>query len=781
MSRHRRLPVVLSRPEQGWSSLLLLLAMLALLGISIANARAASLTLAPDAASVALSLPVLMLAGGLIGFLLARSHIGVVRAHIIGAAVAAALLLFTAGESLLQAGVGAPETALSARVGAVWVQLEEGVTGYVERELATPVVVTYLVFGALCWTTAQFGAFSIFRYDRGGPAVIAIGTVLFLNMGLGSYANEEELLPVLPVLASFSALAMLLLVRMQLMTQRLQWARRHIADTGEVSRLFLRSGAVFVALTVAGATSLTAVATVEPQKVSLGSLEEPLKDLGDEIARALNLVGVPPPDAAPLTRGQYSLIEERWTPVGGTAFTARVENGQLRGNYWWGFARDSYEPGRGWTSAIVSTDELEAGQDIFVPLEATAGGDHRADTTITIGDAAPISLTAYSLAEAGLFPDRPVNVVSDDEGLSISVIEYDDPVEPGDVVRVRSYVRDYSPDATSLTANQLRRTGEAYPSWTDQYLTLADGAAGPNVRAFAREIRSANRTAYDQALATQDALRKMDYETNMTGVCDAYGGSVPECVIVEQKGFCQHYATTMAVVLRELGIPSRFITGYLPGVRDPESGAWAVAGSALHNWVEAYFPDVGWVRFDPTPGRLREGQAPTDFVDGPDEPPEPRATDRPGDPEPTFEPTPEPTPDGAAVTTEPSGGGEPPLAIVIGGGFLVALLLTVASVLLLSRLRRLPEGDDGVAYRGIVSLATRLGYGPHPSQTEFEYAGALSEAVPSVRDELFVVAEARVETAYGQRRLDAERRGLLRRAYARIRTALLRLSLRRGR
>jgi hypothetical protein len=111
----------------------------------------------------------------------------------------------------------------------------------------------------------------------------------------------------------------------------------------------------------------------------------------------------------------------------------------------------------------------------------------------------------------------------------------------------------------------------------------------------------------------------------------------------------------------------------------------------------------------------------------------------------------------------------------------MALLLTLLSVVLLFRLRRLPGDDDGLAYRGVVSLATRLGYGPHPSQTEYEYAGTLSEAIPTVRHELYVVADARVETAYGQRRLDAARRGSLRRAYARIRTALLRLSLRRRR
>ena len=102
----------------------------------------------------------------------------------------------------------------------------------------------------------------------------------------------------------------------------------------------------------------------------------------------------------------------------------------------------------------------------------------------------------------------------------------------------------------------------------------------------------------------------------------------------------------------------------------------------------------------------------------------------------------------------------------------------VASVVLLYRIRRLPDGDDSLAYVGIVSLATRLGYGPHPSQTEYEYAGTLSETIPTVREDLFVVTDAQVQTTYGDRELDDERRGLLRGAYARIRTALLRLSLR---
>ena len=81
----------------------------------------------------------------------------------------------------------------------------------------------------------------------------------------------------------------------------------------------------------------------------------------------------------------------------------------------------------------------------------------------------------------------------------------------------------------------------------------------------------------------------------------------------------------------------------------------------------------------------------------------------------------------------------------------------------------------------IVSLATRLGHGPHPAQTEYEYAGTLSDTIPSVRDEIYLVAGARVERVYAQRPVEGMLRGSLRRAYARVRTALLRLYLRRRR
>ncbi len=77
--------------------------------------------------------------------------------------------------------------------------------------------------------------------------------------------------------------------------------------------------------------------------------------------------------------------------------------------------------------------------------------------------------------------------------------------------------------------------------------------------------------------------------------------------LFEQKaGYCEHFASSLAVMARSLGIPTRFATGYVPGQYNPMTGYFEVRSSDAHGWVEAYFPHHGWVPFDATPGYLAQ-------------------------------------------------------------------------------------------------------------------------------------------------------------------------------
>ena len=65
-------------------------------------------------------------------------------------------------------------------------------------------------------------------------------------------------------------------------------------------------------------------------------------------------------------------------------------------------------------------------------------------------------------------------------------------------------------------------------------------------------------------------------------------------------------AATMAVLLRDLGVPTRIVEGFLPGTVDRISGIETIPQSSAHAWVEVYFPGHGWVMFDPTGGNLSQ-------------------------------------------------------------------------------------------------------------------------------------------------------------------------------
>ena len=79
------------------------------------------------------------------------------------------------------------------------------------------------------------------------------------------------------------------------------------------------------------------------------------------------------------------------------------------------------------------------------------------------------------------------------------------------------------------------------------------------------------------------------------------GPPLVDFVVRHRSGYCQHFAGTMALMLRMLGIPSRVAVGFTSGKWDGKQ--WVVSDVNAHAWVEAWFDGYGWLPFDPTPGR----------------------------------------------------------------------------------------------------------------------------------------------------------------------------------
>ena len=122
----------------------------------------------------------------------------------------------------------------------------------------------------------------------------------------------------------------------------------------------------------------------------------------------------------------------------------------------------------------------------------------------------------------------------------------------------------------------------------------------------ARQFTEGAGTDYDRALALQNHLRRdfqHDVNAPLAQGYDAGGMSSMDTFMSTRTGYSGHFAPAMALMAREVGIPARVAVGYLPTAATAEDGASFTVGTGdAHAWPELYFENVGWVRFEPTPG-----------------------------------------------------------------------------------------------------------------------------------------------------------------------------------
>jgi protein-glutamine gamma-glutamyltransferase len=210
--------------------------------------------------------------------------------------------------------------------------------------------------------------------------------------------------------------------------------------------------------------------------------------------------------------------------------------------------------------------------------------------TFYIDTPQPNVLFAAADADKVYFPSAGLRV--DRSGSIRSPILLDE----GLVYSVESMVPSFDP-------GYLRSVPPRVPAWiAGLYLQLPDGLPA-RVEQLARRVTAGAGTVYDRAEAVQAWLRAhtvydLDVPRDPEGV-----DAVDHFLFVTRRGFCEQIASSMAVMLRTLGIPTRLVTGFGPGIRNPLTGYLEVRQSDAHAWVEVYMGrEAGWVPFDPTFG-----------------------------------------------------------------------------------------------------------------------------------------------------------------------------------
>lgn len=146
------------------------------------------------------------------------------------------------------------------------------------------------------------------------------------------------------------------------------------------------------------------------------------------------------------------------------------------------------------------------------------------------------------------------------------------------------------------------------------YLRRTEGLS-PEVETLAREIVGDADTRFDKVALLMEHLSRFDYTTDLRPSQRVLDGADPlEGFLFDtQAGHCEYFATALAVLGREVGVPTRLVNGYYGAHYNALGGFYAVRQADAHSWVEVYFgPEAGWITFDPTPpsGRTAGDDAP---------------------------------------------------------------------------------------------------------------------------------------------------------------------------
>jgi transglutaminase-like putative cysteine protease len=365
---------------------------------------------------------------------------------------------------------------------------------------------------------------------------------------------------------------------------------------------------------------------------------------------------------------------------------------------------------RGWT---------QAGPGPLQDVQSALFGDDIGNTLVGSSDNFTADITVSGLGGAPPLFARPVSITGLPDGAQWSA--QDALVTGAPVHRGEHFTEDVAQPNVSI--DELNQVGTQLPAGTQPYLLVPNDL--PNqVRVLVGQITESSPTLAEKALAVQRF-----FTTPVNGftysLSTKAGDSGSDLVdfLSNRQGFCQQYAGAMAIMLRVAGVPARVVLGYT----HPSGTSFTVMTNEAHAWVEAYFPNTGWLAFDPTPNGGAQGGGGKSTL--------------PWVPQPTTSATSAPSSNslGSSVLahqthqTSTAGGAGSNAAnghqtrlsarsMVLAAGFLVALAIALvpAAVRLgrrRSRLRRARSGAPDQLWEELSATAVDLGYVWSPART----------------------------------------------------------------
>jgi hypothetical protein len=519
--------------------------------------------------------------GGLLaGFLLARSAFRPRLAHAFGlvyGVIGTALTVSTRFPDELSLRLKVMEMALR-----VWHWLEIAWEGK-GRSSDSLVFVVELAF--MSWWISYIAAWFAFRRRKMWGILIPSALLFLWNL----YYSP---LPLIGYRFAYLLCALLLVTHLTLRRKQERWQQEGVSFGPEIGLDFLRYGMSFavcimvLAWLVPPLTDSHAGALIEwlpAEKVSVkiqqewlrlfAALEFPLRGPGEPFGLELRL-----PDPVRQKRG--------------VVLTAQAP---FRRYYWRAVVYDEYT-GHGWRDTDTRLTLLNPYASPGRPQEYAMRQEmtqtittHLPGTTLLFAAAQPLRMSL----PAKVYYSSVEDVSSSEGGThSPSLWQGHRPLRGDD-----SYT---AVSSLSIASEEdLRGAGSDYPSWArERYLQLPEDLP-TRVISLAHSIAAQATTPYEGVSSLEQYLRTIPYN-EWVAPPPAGSDDVDYFLFEHREGYCTHYASALVVMARALGMPARLAAGYSSGEYDAEEGVFVVSSSNGHAWPEVFFPEYGWVEFEPT-------------------------------------------------------------------------------------------------------------------------------------------------------------------------------------
>ncbi len=663
----------------------------------------------------------------------------------------------------------------------------------VEGESAYDLVVVALGWSVALWAVAVWAGWFVRRQAQPLPGVTPAGVLLGGSLFFVG-GNPGFLLPLL-------GMALCLIVFMRQYTRERRWEANGVDFPFDVG-LEMASAGAGLSLVLVVMAMLTPSITVHQMAEWAGRLVGRRATEAHPIAGSLGLDsrGTGPETIFDQDRVRAPGLPQRHLLGSGPELSERVvmvvfpkgdnvadaklipgsadsvEKVPVLRHYWRSLSYDEYT-GRGWITRRTEMVEYQAGdlaifRDLFeppevnrpvVPATSLARQKFRAEVR-AVGDLGELLYAAGDLVTV----DQEYQVAwrSPDDAFGATIISSNWAAGSQNTGRTTNIDTPIIYQANSLVAavgeTQLRAARSDYPAWVqNRYLSLPDEVPA-RVLALARDLTATAPTPYDRALSIESFLRTFPYSLDLPS--PPLQRDVVDYFLFDlKKGYCDYYATAMVVLARAAGLPARLAVGFFSGSYDEANHRYIVTEADAHSWVEIYFPDYGWVEFEPTAGRA--------------------PIDRPANALPLVSPELEATDPGESdrVTVDQR------WWIALAGLILFAVLGGTAWSFVDSlRLQRTsPRAAVSVIYWRLVRHGRRLAVPTQPGDTPYEFVSSFSENVictanarqwgtlvtPAV-EELRWLADMYVQTCYGRYPPDAAARAEAIRTWQRLRRRL---------